>query len=112
DLGGDANRIPDGHLALARDARAQRLALHEGHHVVQRILGLARVVTRQDVRMRETGRDANFAMETFAADSGREIGMQQLHRDAARVLGVLAEIDGRHAPATELALYLIAVAEG
>ncbi len=47
----DAHRVSDRQLAVTLEARPQRLAGHERHHVVQQAVGVAAVEQRENVRM-------------------------------------------------------------
>jgi hypothetical protein len=61
--------------------------------------------------MRKSGGDLDLAQEALGADGAREIGVQDLHRDAAVVAQVLGEVHDGHATSAEFALQPVAVAE-
>ena len=67
DLTCDAQRVGDGELPLAFQSRAKRLASHQWHHVVQQPVGLAAVEERQNVRMLQARRGADFGQEAVVA---------------------------------------------
>lgn len=44
--------------------------------------------------------DVDFAGESFGAEDGRELGLEQLDRDPPVVLPIFGEKNDRHAPLT------------
>ncbi len=96
DVAKQPHRLGRRHGADLLDARAERIALDEGHDVVQQAAGLARVVEREDVRVAELGGDLDFAQEPLGAQDGREIGAQDLDRDLAMMLEVVGQVDRGH----------------
>jgi hypothetical protein len=64
-LEGDAQRVGRRERPLAGEPLAQRLALDERHHVVERPRSLARVVQRQDVRVLQPRQHADLAVEAL-----------------------------------------------
>ena len=73
DLARDADRVGDGQLLLAGEAVAERLALDEGHDVVEEPVGLAGVVQREDVRVLQVRRGLDLAQEPLGADDGARV---------------------------------------
>ena len=65
DVAQDADRVAHGHLAFARELRAQRLAFHERHRIVEEIADLPRGEHRHDVRMLERGGELDLAPEAL-----------------------------------------------
>jgi hypothetical protein len=112
DLTGDADGLVDRQLMLAVHPRAKRLAFDEGHDVIEQAVDVPRVVKRQDVRMRQLGRDLDLPAEALGADGGGEIRMEDLDGDVATVFEVAREEDGGHATAAELALDRVDLAQG
>jgi hypothetical protein len=111
DVARDRDRVGNRQLLLARDALAQRLALHEGEHMIEQAARFARVEQREDVRMLERGLDAQLAEEPVGPYRCGELGMKDLERHAALVLDVASEVDGRGATASELSFQLVASGE-
>ncbi len=111
DLARNAHRVAHRQRPLPGDARLQRLAIHERHHVPQESTGLARVVDRQDVRVAEPGGDADFAEEALGAEARGEFPVHHLERHEPVVLGVGGQEDRRHAPGAQQALDVIAPAK-
>ena len=72
---------------------------------------MAGVVQRQDVWVVELGGDLDLAQEAAYSQRGREFRTQDLDRDSAMVLEVLAEVHGGHATAADLPLDGITVDE-
>src|SRR4029078_1143376 len=73
---------------------------------------LARVMERQDVRMREPRRRLDLEQEAFGADTRGELLAQDLDRDGAVVFEIVREVPGGHAAGPELAIDAVAVGEG
>ena len=67
-LTGDRDRVVDRELALALQPTAQRLALDEGHHIIQQPMRVAGVEHRQDVRMIQPRGNLDLALEAIAVD--------------------------------------------
>ena len=107
---------PDGFVqrqfSLAANPLAQRLAGDIGHHIVKEAVDIARVEQREDVRMLQLGRDLDLTKEPRRPERGGEVFAQHLDRHLAMVLDVLGEVHGGHAARAELALDLVAAAEG
>jgi hypothetical protein len=64
---------------------------------------------RQDVRVLEIGRGANFPRKPIDAECFSEFRPEDLYRDGAIVPQVTREINGRRAALTELALDAVPV---
>ena len=99
----DSHRLGHRQLTLAVQPLAERLALDEGHDVVEVAIGLAGIEHREDVRVGELGRDLDFATETVGAQGGRQLGPENLDRHLALVPDVFGEVDRRHAAGPGLA---------
>ena len=74
DLAGDRDRVLDRQLRLALQSSAERLALHERHHVVKEAVRVAGVEHRQDVRMTQARGDLDLALEALAIHGRRQLG--------------------------------------
>ena len=111
-LAGDAHRVLDGQLLLARQPVAQRLALDVGHDVEDQPVGLARVEQREDVRVLEVGGGLDLGQEPLGAEDGGQLGAQDLERDLAVVPHVVRQVHRGHAAGAQLALDDVAVGEG
>ncbi len=85
-----------GKRAPPRERGPQRLALDEGHRVIQQLAfgrpvgrrDSARRQQRDDVRVLQLSCDLDLALKSLAVHSGRELGRQHLDHDlpAERVL--------------------------
>ena len=109
---GEPDGVLDRQLHFALQPVAQALALDVGHRVPEPACCLARVEHGQNVRMLEPGRGLDLAQEALRAEHRAEFGVEHLERDGPLVPDVASEVHGRHAAAPELALELVAVAEG
>ena len=94
------------------EAPAERCALHIGHHIEQKPIGLPRLEQRQDVRRLQLRGDVDLAQEAFGADGLRELRAKHLDRDKATMLDVAREVDGGHAAVAEFAVDGVAAGEG
>ena len=108
----DLERLLQRQLPLALQALPQGLPLHEGHHVVEQVPGLAGVVQWDDVGMLQPCRDLDLAQEAVGAEAERQVGMQHFDGHRPVVPHVLRQVDGRHAAAPDLAFDGVAVDEG
>src|SRR5687768_1906097 len=61
--------------------------------------------------MRQARCDSNLAKETLGSDRNADVLPQNLDRDLTLMLALFGEVNYRHAPAPEDALYRVAVAE-
>ena len=97
---------------------AERLALHERHHVVGEHLRAgpvgddARVQQADDVRMLQLRGDADLLEEALGTEGSTQLRPQDLDRDFAIVLEVLGQVDRGHPARAKLALEAVAVGEG
>ena len=96
---------------------AERLALHERHHVVVEHLRAgpvgddARVQQADDVRMLQLRGDPDLLEEALGTEGSPQLRPQHLDRDFAIVLKVLRQIHRGHAALAQLALDQVAVAQ-
>ena len=112
DLARDAHRVGDGQLPLALEARTQRFALDERHHIVELCRRAPAVEQRQDVRVLQARGERDLLEESLGAKDRRKLGVQHLHRDFAPVANVFGQVHGRHAARAQLALEAVTVGEG
>jgi hypothetical protein len=63
------------------------------------------------MRVLQVGGGPDLAQETFCAERGGEVRVENLHRDTTRVLEILGEVDGSHAALAELTLDAVSVGE-
>ena len=108
----DAGGLGHGQLAVAPEPRAQRLALHERHGVVEQLAGLAGGEERDDVGMLERGGQVDLAAEAVEAQAGGEVGREHLDHHRSAEAGLLGHEHAAHGAAAELAADDVAVAEG
>jgi hypothetical protein len=80
---------------LSLEALPQRLAFDKRHHVVQQIVGAARVVHRHDVRMLQPARDLNLAQESLGPKALGQMRMQDLDGNRSVVPHVVRAVDAR-----------------
>jgi hypothetical protein len=107
----DLERVLEWKLPFARQPVAERLPLDEWHDEEEEPVRVARVVERQDVRVRQPGAQLDLAEEPLRAKRLGEFGTHHLHRHGAMVLQVLGEIHGGHPAATQFPLDAVAVGE-
>ena len=110
-LAGDPQRLIEGSCCSRRSRSRSDSPSMYGMVNQRRPAGLARIVDGEDVGVLEAGGEFDLPLEPLGADGAASSGMQHLERDGAVVLEVLGEVDGGHAPATELALERIPVRE-
>ena len=108
----DHDCVLDRKRPLPVETVAQRLALHEGHHIVEQAERGARIEQAEDVWMLELGGETDFALEPLPADGRGELRQQHLDGHLAPVPDVRGQIDGRHAAAPKLALHSVPSLEG
>ena len=94
-------------LLVSIETLAQRFTFNVWHHIIQKTLGVAGIVQRQDVRMVKPGCELYLSQKTIGAKGGREIGMQNLERNYPFMLDVLSEINRSHSATPQLAVYRV-----
>src|SRR5438094_6314852 len=104
----NANGLFDRELFLAIDTITQRFTLHERHHVEELALCFAAVEERQQVRMLQVRRNADFGEEALLANHGAQLRAQHLERDVALVAEIPREVYHGHSALTDLPLDEIA----
>ena len=102
--------------ARERTARAhalrERLAVHERHHIEDEALAILDRVDRDDVRVRELGREPRLAQEPITQPRlRRPLGRQQLDRDRTIEMDLARQVDDPHAPAAEFAVERVPAGE-
>ena len=111
-LAGDADGVGHGQHPLALQPVSQGLPRHVRHHVVEQPVGLAGVEERQDVRVGQSCRELDLALEALGADAGREFRAEHLDGDVTVVFEVVGEVDGGHAALAQLPLEAVTAGEG
>ncbi len=111
-LADDAERVLDGKLVFPDEPVANRLALDEGHHIVEEAVGHPGVVQAEDVGVLELGSDADFAEETVGTDGGRQLRLEHLDGHHALVLRVAGQVDEGHPALTQQALHVVMAGQG
>ncbi len=113
--GGDFSRDPDRlrhrQLGFALEPGAERLTLHVGHDVEDRVQDLARIEQRKDVGMLEIGGSLDLLQEAAGSKEGREVRVHDLDGDFAVVARVEGEVHRCHSPGAEHALEDVSVGE-
>ena len=104
DIAQDASDVRHRQLVLSRQARTERLAGDVWHGVVEQPVRRRRGEHGDDVRVLETGRQVDLALEAVGAETGRKIGGKDLDDNPPIERGVMHEEHTRHASAAELAL--------
>jgi hypothetical protein len=107
-----AHRLAERQGAAAREALAQRAALHVGRDVVEAPRRHPRVEQRQDVRVAEPGGDSDLVEEASRGrGAGADVGAQHLEGDVAPVANVARLVHDAHAAASQLATEGVAAGE-
>ena len=112
DFPGNLDRVGHAESSVAIEPRADVFAVHEGHDVERDTVGGAGIEQRQDVRMREPGRQLDFAEEPFGAERGRHFGEHDLDGHQSIVLEVAREVHARHATYAKFTFDAVAIGEG
>ena len=110
-LARDRHGVFDGESRLAQQPLAERLARDVRHDVVQAAVPFAGIEKRHDVRMGESGGDADLLEKPLGPERGGQLRAEHLDRDGAGVARVLGQKQDRHAAAIELALDRVAIAD-
>src|SRR2546426_681789 len=111
-LSSDLGGVVDGELFLSVESVPEGYALDIWHDVIEEAVGFPRIVKGQDVRVRESRGDLDFAHEALGAERRGELGPQHLDRDGAMMLEIPAEVHRGHPTATEFALDRVTPDEG
>jgi hypothetical protein len=85
-LASDAQRFVEGKLALAVEARAQRLAGNVRHDVIELAVYFPRVVDGQYVRVAQVGGEVDLTAESLRTQSEPHISKEDFDRDFSIVL--------------------------
>ncbi len=111
-VGGNPKCILHRQLRLAPQAIAEALTFDEGHGEPELPGGFPGVVNREDMRVLQAGGEPDFTLEAFGTERRRQLRVHHLQGHLAVVPEVAGQVDRGHAPAAELALEEVAVAEG
>jgi hypothetical protein len=107
-LATDLECIAHRQLAFSAESLAQGLSLDIGHDIVEKPVGLVRVVQRQDVRMVEAGRDLNLVQKPSGSHCLGQLGKEHLDRYRALILEIVGQEYLRHPALPQLTLELVA----
>jgi hypothetical protein len=105
------HRVVHRELPLSLEPSAERLALHERHHVVQLPVCAAGIEQRQDVRVLERRGKLDLLEESLWPEHRTELRVQDLDCHLPAVPNVLRQVHGGHAAASELALDVVTARE-
>jgi hypothetical protein len=108
----DANGFVDRQLTLAIEPGAERLALHERHHIVEQPRRLARVEQRKQIRMLQVRGDPDLREKTLDSENRAELRIQHFDCDRAIVAQIARQIDGGHPAGADLAIDRVATLQG
>ena len=108
----DRHGLVNRELVLPIQFFPQRLAVYEGHHIVEIPIGFAGIVELHDVRVLEIGGYADLVQKSLGAQDRRELRPQHLDRDAPVMLEITGEVDLRHATLTQFTLDEVLVGKG
>src|SRR3989442_1356140 len=111
-LGRDPDCFTHGELLVALELATEGLAGHVGHHIVEEPTCDSGIEEWQDVRVLQTGGDADLREESVSPEDRGELRSEDLQRHLALMLEVLSLIDCGHSAAAELALDRITAGEG
>ena len=101
----------DWNLSVAKKAVAQGLAFDDGHHVIEKTTGFARIEQTEDVRVLELGGKSNLSQKPLATQHRGEVRTEHLDRDRTVMLEVPGQPDRGHAALSDLAIEQVAVME-
>ena len=107
----NAHCVSDRQLAFPGEPFPQRLALHERHGVVEKIVRGPGGEQRNDMGVLEAGGELDLAVEPIGIDPGSELGRQDLDHDAPAELTLFGDEDATHPRTPELSLEVVDVAE-
>lgn len=81
DIAENRDRLPQGQLARAFDARAERFTVDEGHRVVRQAIRFPRRKQRDDVGMLQPRGERDLAAESLEDQTADEIRCENLGED-------------------------------
>ena len=108
----DPKGVSDRKLPLTLQPIAERLPLDVGHDVEDESVFLAGIVQWKDMRMRDNGRDLDFAKKAFRTERHRQLRSQNLQRHPPVVLEIVGEVDRSHSSPANLADQTVAGGQG
>jgi hypothetical protein len=103
--------LRDRQLPFAGQLGAERLALDEGHGVVQQVAGPTGSEQGDDVRMLELGGELDLTAEALDVDRSGKLGWQHLDHHLPSERDFLREIHPAHPTTAELSLQAVGAAE-
>src|SRR6266699_856143 len=98
-------------ISLAMQTATQRLAFDVRHHVIEQVLGLTRIVQREDVRVVQSSRGGDLTQEALDAEARGELGMKHLDRNRSLVFQIDRQEDRGHPAAADRAVDRVAIRE-
>src|SRR5262249_52138341 len=107
----DSHSIGHGQLALAGQSLPKRLAFHERHGVVEKVVRGTGSKQRDDMRVLEAGGKLHLPSEPISVDSRGKLRWQPLDDDPPLEFTLLGHEDATHPPAPQLSLEVVGVTE-
>jgi hypothetical protein len=104
DIAQDAHDLIDRQLVMTSQSRPEGLPRDIRHRVVQQPSLGARRQKRYDVRVLESRRELDFALEPFGTQSRCKFGRENLDDDLSIKCQFMNQEDARHPSATQLPL--------
>jgi len=92
---------------FARQSLAQGFALHQGHHVPEKVFCLPGIEKGNDERVLEPGGNLDLAQEPVGGQRDNQFRAEHLDGHGALVLHIGGGEHHRHAPAADLASDLV-----
>jgi hypothetical protein len=108
---GDPHGFVDRQLLFAIETGAKTLAFDKGHHIEQESVGVTGIEQWQEIRVLQIRRYLYLGQESFGAQYGAELGIQNLEGNVALVADVTREVDRCHAAGADLPLDDISAGE-
>src|SRR5262249_32613514 len=107
----DEDRLFEGKLPLLRESVTEAPAIHDRHYAVQHSFRLTRVEQRNDVRMVQRRREADFPEKSRTDQRLDELRLERLDGDHPSLRGIAREVHDRRSTTTQLPLDLVPAGE-
>ncbi len=111
-FGRDPHRVGHRELLLPIEPGPEGFSFHEGHHVEEEGVGLARIEEGKNVRVLKVGGELDLGEKALGPDDRGQLRPQQLEGDPAVVPEVMGQIHRGHAAGTDFTLEPVAFGEG